>query len=195
MQVIIPSLVAEDRSPVKEDNGVVLGAGIAAVQEGGYTIWSDDVWVRNEVQRWISGAGSVHEALRASPARVPESPARNREKVDGEEDERGVGAEDVGLVGEVRAVEAGAVDGEVGHSRRVDEPEGDLDGLALRGVVAFRCPQMRADLWSKTQSGRLERRLVVSLPATCGSIGAAKRKEMGESTIGSRRRKLGNGDL
>jgi hypothetical protein len=138
MQVIIPSLVAEDRSPVKEDNGVVLGAGIAAVQEGGYTIWSDDVWVRNEVQRWISGAGSVHEALRASPARVPESPARNREKVDGEEDEGGVGAQDVGLVGEVLAVEAGAVDGEVGHSRWVDEPERNLDGFALRGVALGR---------------------------------------------------------
>jgi hypothetical protein len=56
------------------------------------------------------------------------------DKVDGEEDEGGVGAEDVGLVGEVLGVEAGAVDGEVGYSRRIDEPEGDLDGLALRGV-------------------------------------------------------------
>jgi hypothetical protein len=50
-------------------------------------------------------------------------------------------------------------------------------------VVAFRCPEMRAELWSKTQSGRLERRVVP--PATCGSTGAAKRKEIGESTIGS----------
>jgi hypothetical protein len=42
---------------------------------------------------------------------------------------------------------------------------------------------MRAELWSKTQSGRLERRVVP--PATRGSIGAEKRKEAGGSTIGS----------
>jgi hypothetical protein len=57
---------------VKEDHGIVVGAGIGKGQEGIYTVW--DARVQNEVQRRLPEAGSVGEALGASPARVSECP-------------------------------------------------------------------------------------------------------------------------
>lgn len=48
-----------------------------------------------------------------------------------EENEGRLRADDAGLAGEVILIQAGAVDGEVGDTRRMDEPEGHLDGLAI----------------------------------------------------------------
>lgn len=52
--------------------------------------------------------------------------------LEAEEDEGVLGADEPGLV---LAIDAGAVDGEVGDARRVDEPEGYLHGLAVLGAA------------------------------------------------------------
>lgn len=79
------------------------------------------VGVREQLQR-CSRAGCVDEVVGGAP------------DSDGEEDEGGLGADEPGrvrFVGEVGFVEVGAVDAEVGDARRIDEPKGDLDGVAL----------------------------------------------------------------
>lgn len=112
--------------PVEENQGIVLG--ITTGQEAKSIASSDFVRVRNQLQRRCPRASSVDEVLDGSPA-------RDGDKGHAEEDKGGLRAEDVGLVVEV-LVEAGAVDGEVGDSRWVDEPEGNLDELALHRVTA-----------------------------------------------------------
>lgn len=127
MSIETPGLVIGNKIPVEEDHGVVVGV-IATGQEAISIASSDLVRVGNQVQRGRPRAGSVDEVLDGSPA-------RDGEKGHAEEDESGLRAVNVGLALEV-LTEARAVDGEVGDSGWVNEPEGHLDGAALHRVTA-----------------------------------------------------------